>query len=62
MLVVLKTLKTNQRFNHIQSLNLHEDPFSSHRYVYLLLNRGVIYAIRKVIKCKNITSLKLSRS
>ena len=62
MLVVLKTLEINQRFNYIQFLNLHEDPFQNHRYVYFLSNRDVTYAMRKIIKCKNIMLLKLSKS
>ena len=62
MLVVFKTLKINQRFNYKQSLSLYEDSFQNHYCAYFLSSRGVIYAMRKVIKCKNVTPLKLLRS
>ena len=62
MLVVLKTLKTNQRLNYKQLLNLHEDSFQNHYCVYFLSSRGVTYAMRKIIKCKNVTFLKLLRN
>ena len=60
MLVVFKTLVINQRFNYIQSLNLYEDSLQNHHRV--LLNHDVIYAMRKIIKYKSVTFLKLSRN
>ena len=62
MLVVFKTFETNQRLNYIQFLSLHEDSLSNHRCVYFLSSRDVTYAMKKIIKCKNVTSLRLLRN
>ena len=52
MLVVFKTLETNQRFNYIQSLNFYKNSLLNHRCVYFLLNRDIIYAMRKIINVR----------